>query len=608
MMPYLFLSLSALMLSGCQEKNMSKEMDQKGLANSGALLGHLSRSLPQNASLARVVDLVKAGQLKKASMYMNGLLQASPQNPFLHLMNGFIYEEMAKSGEDSRKELVTIAYRTARELDPSNWLCCYFLGASQLREGKYQEAQQALADAALLNRHSAEVWYDLACASYYAADLIVASNAIDKASQIQSKNPQILRAKAMIFAACKDFKMAEEAHHAYGSIVGKSEEDVRVVKRRMDEWRTFYDQPEIRRVSVLGNFAEGVRGKGGAEREELRDTKKKKEHITIVFECCIMRTSLSYRTQKGNNIFDSVNPISITLGGDLGPSYNFNSTMQKSEQGGASTPWTGGDTRTFKFGIGTSAINYACNIMNAGENETEVLARPVLSTMLGKSAMFVEGEQYTGASAAQGLSSSTLTSVDAGTKIEIIPLEITDDGLIVMEINITGGFFTTPPDATRPASSQMFSINQSVLKTTCKARPGSTTMLGGMYLNSRVMKKSGFPGLQDIPLIQYFTSSSQTSSDSRCALFLITPRLGGSEHVAEESPSPIPSSEVAEKLVKSGLMAVNEKSAIYYIMKGISACALFPNLRSGDLPMPFFGLTTSSLKNKLDQLKTFLWF
>jgi hypothetical protein len=465
-----------------------------------------------------------------------------------------------------------------------------------LRERQFDQAQKHLATAATLNRHRPEIWHDLACASYYVGDIPVAFHAIGQAQKIDPKNPQVIRAGAILAAASRQFNQAKRNLSQYRAMVGSNEQDVQVVSSRIQDWENFYDRASL--VRVAGGEESFGDLQGGQNSADAKD----QDVGGIVFNCYILRTSERYGTTKGNNIF---NALSVTFGqGDS--SYGYNRQMERQTETGKSSsyPITGSWSQAFKYGVTLPSIQYALNIANASTTQVEIMARPMLSTMVGKVAKFIDGDQVTGSSTG-GFTGSTVTSVEAGTTVEILPLKVDANGTLVFKVQLQGSLFTSPPDATRGVSGQIFTVNQSKVSTTVKAKFGQTVVVSGIYQRTNNFSKSGFPLLQDIPFLQYFFASSQTSSDNRCAICLITPQRSGS---APQTTGKGCSQRIAQKLQHKGLMSIGEYSSLYYILKGMDSAQLFPNFRSGDLPGPYWGVTTISFAKKIGQLKSFLWF
>lgn len=599
--------LCAMLLSAChQEKDPPKTTEHKAKSPLD-FLTKARMNFPEHFSVDHLRELVQEDNLKEASRYINLALQASPQNPCLHLVNGFIYDEMTKKGDSSYKELAGVAYRRAHELDPSQWISAYLLGLNNLKDNKYEEAQQQLANALILRPNDPDILYSLAYASYYLKDIPVALSSIRKALSLAPTNPAIVRASILIFSAAADFKKARHYLGQYEKIIG-SHEDVKVVEQRLEDWQQAHTQGKIHQVGDDDSAGEGMRGKGDAgqlaafQQKQAASRSSTYDTEVIYIDCYMLRSSESTGTSQGNNILAS---LAVTLGSSLSDQASISRNLQRSTLSGlpVSNPVTGTWTKTFAYTITPVAMQYSLNIANVSDQIIEVIARPSVATLVGKPAYFLQGDQYTGAAAGQ--SGSAIATVDAGTKIEVTPLEITPRGLVVLEVTLTGSLFTTPPNTGKSIASQLIAFTRSKVVTTVKAFLGQTVMLGGIYSREQTSTKSGVPLLQDIPIVQYFFGNNTTSSDSRAVIYLLTPRKGGAlrdySYAQNEPP-------VSQRLQERGLMAIGEYPTLYYVIRYINKSVMFANFRSGDLPKPFWGYDATSLDKKLEQLRSFLWF
>jgi type II secretory pathway component GspD/PulD (secretin) len=262
-------------------------------------------------------------------------------------------------------------------------------------------------------------------------------------------------------------------------------------------------------------------------------------------------------------------------------------------------------TKTFKLSASLSIAKYALGIANARTTNVEIMSRPMVVTIMGKPAVFESGDSYAGA--AGGSTGAAVTSFNVGTAIEVTPKEMSADGRVVVDITITQSAFTRKPDRTRGIDDQMVGTIKSKLTSTVKIGFGQTIAIGGLYQKINITDKSGFPLLQDIPLVQYFFSKQETRDQMNSSLYLITMRRGGSK---ADTPSLFNKNDLSprEKLKSKGLMSIGQYPTLYYIFKYMANSPMFADFRSGDLIPPFWGYDTSSLDEKIHQLSSFLFF
>lgn len=604
------------------QKSAKPETSAKAISK---VLAQLSTNLPPHFSMDRLQEFLTQGDLKGASRYINLVLQGSLTNASLHLLNGLIYEEMANYGDPSRKELAGIAYRTAYTLDPSRWISAYLLGVYELRERRFEDAQKHLADALILRPEDPDILYSLAYTSYYLRDLPVAVASISKAVSLRPKDPNLNRAASIIYAAGAEFNKASQHLHTFKALMDKNNPDVAMVERRLEDWRHVHSQASRKTVADEDPAsAEGLVSRAGESAQDYAAFLQKKRaaltgaaprsNDTVILDCYILRFLEQNLTAKGQNIMEV---LSVALGaaqagggtiGGIGadPIASVKRDLSRTTLTGAQNPVTGSWTKVFNYSVNPIVMAYSLNIANATSQTAEVLSRPSIATLVGRGAYFLDGDQYT--SAAGGPTGAAVTSVDAGIKVEITPLEITPEGKVILDIYIAGSLFTGQPQLKKGITEQLVQTAKSRVTSTVRAHFGQTIMIGGASLSNNVNFTSGVPVLKDLPLIQYFFARQETASNVQSTLYLITPRRGGSVSESVQSlASPMPQASVMQQLQRRGLMAVGQYSSLYYILKYLSRAPLFADFRSGDLPKP--GMSNAApLDKRLSQLMRFLYF
>lgn len=173
--------------------------------------------------------------------------------------------------------------------------------------------------------------------------------------------------------------------------------------------------------------------------------------------------------------------------------------------------------RVFSAGLTWAGLTYSLNIANAVDNRTEVVSRPSILTFLNQPATFFSGTELV--NGFTGQYGGTLVTYPVGITVEVTPQALVDD-LLTVTIGIEGSLLTTP----EVNLATTVRVQKSRIDTYVKIRLGETLMLGGLYERTEVYSKAGFPGLQDIPVVQYFFSQEQTASDRRSIVFMMTPR------------------------------------------------------------------------------------
>lgn len=601
------LSASVALLSACNTTPENPLSSQRCSLKQAKINYLTTAPWPAHFSVDRVLAMVQKSESQEASRYIQLALQISPNNALLHLINGFVFEEMIKAGDDSRKELILMAYQSACNLDPSLWAARYFLGLAQLREERLVDAQQSFSDAFILHPNSAEVAYALAYTSYYLRQLDIATMAILKAVNCDPKNPMYTRGAALIFAASHNVGKSNYYFSRYKAQVSPQEPDIHVVQRRLMQWRAMHEKNSLQKMaSDFGGgpidvktisktvhddkFAAGTAGAGLTQLPTLSDADNEVDKPMIQIDCVLLRYNKNQTSMKGNNILDA---LSLNL---------QNASYSKINTQNWVPTFSSSQVVTKTFNIALQAIPYALNIANAIEQTLELCARPTINTMVGLRATFSQGDQYVGASISPNSSASaSLLNVESGTTVQVEPSSLTDDGLLTINILLKSIYFVTDPLLNVGAGNQLFRVSRANVNTTVKVRLGETIMLAGMYDTSRSRVKSGVPFLQDIPLLQYFFSSEQTSDNNNSLLYLMTPRIRGSSPLAKKYAQTC-----RQKLQQRGLM--NPCSNDRVIFKNLEKSPMFQNFSSGDLPKPYWGGDHWSFEDKMKNLQSYIYF
>ena len=610
------LGLSLFVQQGCQNRKQRLVVMPSAKPGPMDFLKQGPVSFPPFFSLPKVNTLIQQGQFKEASLYVNQSINIEPRNAALHLLNAFIYESLLDTGQDDCKELIEIAYRTAMDLDPSLWLTHYLRGLNALKMSKYKEAQKYFVEAYALCSSNSNVTYSLAYASYYAYDLPVALTFIEKAAKMCPKKPEIIRSAAMICAAAGEKAKADQYLNAYSQLVGKNQSDIAVMKQRLNQWEKTGTRIQLMAGEAPGTEASGVRpnsefsafeSKKGNDDKNLDAKTSADSPPSLIFDTTLISYSDQKTESRGQNIFNS---LQVVLGGLGDTAGSFNASPQwnvAKKFATANNISTTTSTSVLAYGITPFAMQYSLNIANSGRSKVELVSRASLSTTLGHSAYFLQGAQYTG-STAGNLTGAATASIDAGMKVEIRPVSLSETGEVVLEITLVGSDFVNLPNSGIGISNQLIQIQRSKVSTTVKAMLGQTIVLSGIQTQQRNESKGGFPLLQSIPLLQYFTSNYQKSDNITSAIFLMTPRLGGNAPVSSAQAQQQRS--IAQQLQKRGIMSQLEYSNIYHILRTIKSFQVMASsqLRSGDLPSPVRAYDQKNCREKISQLASFLWY
>lgn len=358
----------------------------------------------------------------------------------------------------------------------------------------------------------------------------------------------------------------------------------------------------------------------------------------IVIDCYVLRISEDAITSKGQNILENL-AVTLTPGGysmfkgsyygSGAPSAgqanlsSFNNVTVNADQGfkanqdnnaGAASNFVPSTTqyvfdnkgsisgRVFTAGLTWAGLTYSLNIANAIDNRTEVVSRPSLMTFLKKSSVFFAGQELV--NGFTGQYGGTLVKYPVGTTLEITPESLQGD-VVSLTIGVEGSLLTSP----NPNLTQTVQVAKTRVDTFVKLRLGETLMLGGIYERQEVSSKNGFPGLQDIPVLQYFFSNESTLSSRSSIVIMLTPRSPDAVKAAvERAMTRGANSAHLNELQGRNPDWFGTHPNLVSVFRYLSLNpVIYYEFRSGDILPPSWGWEPS-IATKLEQLKSFLYF
>ena len=326
---------------------------------------YLDKAYPWQEEAHKILTALNEGEVDRANMLANLALQRFPREPALHTLNGLSYEHLGGGGSPHRNDdLAEMAYQTSLNLDPNNWYTLYRMGRLQVSLDRHVIAQRYFARAIEFKPKDAQLFYEMAYASYYARDLPCAFISIQKALEYLEKDsprrPLFLRAGALIAAAAGKADLAD----TYRCELEKSKKcdrsDLTILTQCMDRWLSFHEKLHLKRTSLgtinddpslgsdsmvnygensslggsdsdddsgsLGGDSDGDSGSLGGDSDgdsgfaggggsygsgsigegsvskPIKLTPAEKKDPVIVFECVLLALQESVDTQKGQNL------------------------------------------------------------------------------------------------------------------------------------------------------------------------------------------------------------------------------------------------------------------------------------------------------------------
>lgn len=592
-----------------------------------------------------VFQLLKEDKYAEASRIINASLQAHPTSAILHILNGITYEKLADNGDETGLELAAIGYQSAINIDPSNIFAIVQLGKLKYRTKEYDAAQELFANALLLKPNDPDLFHELAAASYYSYDIKTALAAIEKAEKLKPEDPLIHRSAAMIHAAVGDITTAKKHFAIFKKKLG-DDSAVGHVFNRLNDWAAFYKSGKVKLAAATSESPPLPLEPPAPleplpiEEEEEENMPENPEHVQqpvgpeqaspqIIIDCYLLRMEETNKTQKGYNI---LNGATVTLA-----PTGFSSFTTRLNGSGAATPLPGkggADTLTstpttgtsttppvqlaptnvamqnagglsghiFSTGITLSGVTYLLNIANAIDSRTELISRPSLMTFLKKQSTFFSGSELV--AGLTGAYSGTLVKYPIGTTLTITPESLKGD-ILTLNIVIEGAITPANPQLTNST----IEVVKANVNTFVKIRMGETLMLGGIYERLETFSKTGFPGLQDIPALQYLFSQENTAYTRRSVMYMITPR---SPDLVKSAISRAMSRESRDSYLKELTTrnpdwfnpSPNMVPVLEYLRRDPM---IYYEFRTGDVLPPSWGWEPTTV-NKLDELENFLYY
>jgi len=449
----------------------------------------------------RGMQLVRAGNLDAAAREFNAPLRYDPQNSYLRFLNGFSQHLMAERSDPARYEYARISYELALKFDPNNWLAAQQLARLSLSLRDYESARENFAHALLYRPDDAALLFGLAQASYYLGDMETAYAAIGRALALQPASPEIVAAQAMIAAAAGQPELAQSSLQRFRTM-------------EQGEFRPAKLESRIKDWAVLQTQSLAPAGTGAAvpvaARTDATDQRNPAEPASaqnrmVMVDVVMIRTEENETSNKGVNLLEN---LSATFSGKFTPSQN---------RAPGANRWTWSDV-VLATQPSVTALQYSLDIFNAGDDRTEVLALPTLIALDGKPSSSFAG--LTLNVAVKGTNAATISALDAGITLEVLPTFLSDNTLqlhvLARRTFVEDGAVGSFQEAVRTSKNE---VSADVVLDF-----GQTLVLGGLREKQTIGGKSGVPLLRDIPGLQYLFSHETTSDFHKSLLFLLTPR------------------------------------------------------------------------------------
>lgn len=171
-----------------------------------------------------------------------------------------------------------------------------------------------------------------------------------------------------------------------------------------------------------------------------------------------------------------------------------------------------------------ASVNYVVEIANASDQRVAVLARPHLTTLSGTPAKFLAGGELV--FKVSGINSGDIKLYPFGTSLVVTPTLLRTQGQdgtprvrMVVEAGRTSvlSILDTNPD--QPTAFQKVNVTSEAV-----VGLGQTLILSGLSQRESHSGLDGVPGLMDVPVLKYLTSTKTSLKADTAVIILLTPR------------------------------------------------------------------------------------
>lgn len=665
--------LVLIFLVGCQPQSQEITLEDSKFLKSFDELVNESTNAEQKQQILEGVHALRTNNIERASRIFNNLLTKDPTNSGLHTLNALAYQLRGKRGDVSSFDLAEAGFLQAKKYNPNNVYASLQLGRVKADKKDYVGAQEEFAEVLLYQPQNEEALYELASVSYLIGDVKTARMGIDRLLNAKPNDASYVRAGAIIYAVQGERDKANKLVQDYNRLEKKQKNKL-YLTRRVNDWFGLHDSGNIVLASTdqTGGGAKlqaepsGVSINGGQHGDiddhgmvptlmvpnvgnrmmssvtssadamghgkELSPAYADSQSGMVVIDAIILRVIDEGSTSKGQNILEnftlSLAPFSKYYARNAGTPitgasvFPLNNTSTGATGTNASTatnipglvssvvPNMSDRVSLVAGGISFGTLNYSLNIANVQNRHIEIIGRPTLTSHVGMSSEFFNGEQLNVALSST-FGGGNINQFPTGLTLRVTPTGI-DENFVALNIQFIDSFLKESEqqliNSIIPNSPFLFSTTNSEVKTTVRAKLGDTIVLGGTVGRVDIKSDSGFPFLKDLPGVQYFFSNDQTLSVRTSVLFLLTPRSFG--HYRKEMKQYLSEKNEGEKRPNLTELERRHKDWLYSQSNLVPILQTFgpmyQDFRLGDI-MNYDWTCPPAFDRQLYNLADFLW-
>ena len=166
-------------------------------------------------------------------------------------------------------------------------------------------------------------------------------------------------------------------------------------------------------------------------------------------------------------------------------------------------------------------LNFKLQMLES-ESKAKVIAAPKVITQNKKAATITssEGKSYQKTTGSGDSATTSYETIDATLSLNVTP-QITNEGSILMQVNVSQTAFKAQKSEQKPPDSTSKTVTTNVL-----VDNGSTVVIGGIYTYNESLLNKGIPFLRNLPLIGWIFSYAYAPTYEKTEMVIfLTPRI-----------------------------------------------------------------------------------
>lgn len=490
------------------------------------------------------VAALRSGDSAKAIGLLSELVARQPRHGGNQALLALAWQ-MRGETDAQALDLAQAGYDLAGRAEPGQYWPAAMAGRVAFDQGKYDQAADHFARAALLRPADGRALAALASAAYMNGDLGLAGVAAERAIALDPTDAASQRVATFAAAAAGD---------RVGALAGLDRLTA-LAPAEADRDRTRAMQ--LLQTGALDTPPTADEGEAGVAASPDQ----------ISLDVAIILAQNTHRERTGINLLDG---LSLQYG--LG--RQSTRTITRDGQGNNGNNYQ----RVLTASVSIPQLNYNLNLFNRGGQFYSVVARPQLTAYRGEQSEFFVGRQVR--VAVSGVNLGTLEQIDIGIEMKVTPVEITAESTRI-RIETGRSFLTSDPAGS--FAEQLTTFRQKVAAT-AEIRFGETLVLSGLTETVDDKTFSKTPVLGDVPLVGNLFNERNSTQRRDSVLVLVTPTR----------PMALPGrpwarSEQVERLAKLWTEVIDPMSDARVAEARLARMPFFTRMTRADVAMPMPG-------------------